>query len=65
MSVTICIWRAYPTLRVDAYSKIPELQLIPVQSKGNLLQALKELLNTDRAVIGIAAGSVMSVITIW
>ncbi|CAD8093561.1 unnamed protein product [Paramecium primaurelia] len=65
LSLTICFQRSFKTFKVDAFQKIPELQLIPIQSKGNLLQALKEILNTDRAVIAIAAGSIMSIIQIW
>ncbi|CAD8196955.1 unnamed protein product [Paramecium pentaurelia] len=65
LSLTVCFQRSFKTFKIDAFQKIPELQLIPIQSKGNLLQALKEILNTDRAVIAIAAGSIMSIIQIW
>ncbi|CAD8117039.1 unnamed protein product [Paramecium sonneborni] len=65
LGLAICFQCSFSTFKIDAFSKIPELQLIPIQSKGNLLQALKEILNTDRAIIAIAAGSIMSIIQLW
>ncbi|CAD8084295.1 unnamed protein product [Paramecium sonneborni] len=65
LSLSICFQRSFSTFKVDVFIKIPELQLIPIQQKGNLLQALKEILNTDRAIIAIAAGSIMSIIQLW
>ncbi|CAK56591.1 unnamed protein product (macronuclear) [Paramecium tetraurelia] len=65
LSLAICIHRSFPIFRQDIYEKIPELQQIPISSKSNMLQAMKDVCKTDVILISAAASAVISIIQIW
>ncbi|CAD8190445.1 unnamed protein product [Paramecium pentaurelia] len=65
ISLAICIYKSFSIFRFDIYQKIPELQYIPIKSRSNLLQAMKDVCKTDVILIAISATSVMSIIQIW
>ncbi|CAD8084305.1 unnamed protein product [Paramecium sonneborni] len=65
LTETIFLYYSFPQFKNEAEELMPEIKTIPVQQKGNLLQALKNIFKTDSAWVALSAGIIMGIIKIW
>ncbi|CAD8196937.1 unnamed protein product [Paramecium pentaurelia] len=63
--ISIFLHQTFVFFKLEAEELMPEIKLIPVQQKGNLLNAIKNIFKTDSAWIALSAGIIMGIIKIW
>ncbi|CAD8093579.1 unnamed protein product [Paramecium primaurelia] len=63
--ISIFLHQTFVFFKLEAEELMPEIKFIPVQQKGNLLNAIKNIFKTDSAWIALSAGIIMGIIKIW
>ncbi|CAK68033.1 unnamed protein product (macronuclear) [Paramecium tetraurelia] len=65
LTLMIFLYKTFIYFKQEAEELMPEIKKIPIQQKGNLLQAIKNIFKTDSAWVALSAGIILGIINIW